>query len=356
VDLILGWLLSWDEVIARLRPKMGENNIRPSTIDDYLDTIQALRHICTSSKGPSDITAQKADEFKSDYHNQQYFRQKETEPKVWKGRGRKPKPRPKRVGYSHKANTVASRIRKLHAIWSKWLIGGLKCAATNPWSEVTTPKLDKVSPRVLSPEEIQDFFNWLAQRWHGWQLPILFFVVKGYIGNRIMELCSLATGQLQEGRIVFPADEVKGRKEAKAIIPEKFFEQLKAIAGPAFLWERYPEQLREHLRATGKPCHMVLPVFSPERLKSWLQDEIDDYCKAHPHLKRFSAHAFRKTAMTKAWRLGIPVQQAAIAFRCNARTMLAHYVLLDETETRDHVLTAVAKDTGPLGPTVACAG
>src|SRR5262249_48060560 len=172
-----------------------------------------------------------------------------------------------------------------------------------------------------TPEEIQAFFAWLSERWQGWRLPILLFTVKSFLGNRIRELCSLTSDQLQEGRIVFPADETKGRKERKAILPPQVFAELKAIAGPTFVWEAFPDQLRERLKSLGRSWHRVQPQFAPKRLKWWLQDEIDDYCKAHPQVKRFSAHAFRKRAMTEAWRLDIPLEKAAIAFGCNPNTM-----------------------------------
>lgn len=119
------------------------------------------------------------------------------------------------------------------------------------------------------------------------------------------------------------------------------------MAGPTFVWEAYPAQLRERLTAKGKPHTKLLPDDCPARLKRWLQDEIDDYCKAHPELKRFSAHAFRKRAMTEAWRLNIHPEKSAIAFGCNARTMMEHYVAMGEVATSDEVLTAIAKVVQP---------
>src|SRR5262249_52185898 len=179
-------------------------------------------------------------------------------------------------------------------IWRRWFIQELGYVAANPWEGVTSPKVDRLTPRALTAEEVRAFFAWLGQRWQGWRLPVLFFEVKSFVGNRILELCSLTTEQLQEGRIVFPADETKGRKERRAVLPPEVYAELKALAGPAHVWERFPAQLRGRLQALGRPHHKVLPEFSPARLKGWLQDEIDDYCKAHPEVQRFSAHAFRK--------------------------------------------------------------
>ena len=58
--------------------------------------------------------------------------------------------------------------------------------------------------------------------------------------------------------------------------------------------------------------------------------DIADYCESHPGVARCSAHSFRKHAMTEAWKLKIEPQRAAIAYGCNVRAMMAHYVGLDE--------------------------
>jgi integrase len=326
---------------------MHANNNRERTIEDYLDTITVLRAVYPTSRGPADITLEQAKAFKSSYQAQGYVRQKKSEPKIWKGRGRKPKARPEPVAHARAARTVDSRLRKLRSLWGRWFIQELGYVTANPWQGVTAPKLDKLTPRYLSAEEVAAFFAWLAQRWQGWRLPALFCEVKSFLGNRILELCSLTTDQLQAGRVVFAADGTKGRKERQAVLPPEVYAELKASAGPAYVWEKFPEQLRERLQALHRPHHKVLPDFSPARLKGWIQDEIDDYCKAHPEVKRFSAHGFRKRAMTQAWRLKIRPEEAAVAFGCNPRTMMAHYVSMDEVATADAVLKAVAEALDP---------
>lgn len=338
----VGSNVTWDEAVVALTKAMLANNNRPSTIDDYLDSIRVFRAVFPSTKGPAEVTPRMAKAFKAEYQSQQYYRGK-----------RKAKPeepangKPASKGHSRKPQTLNSRLRKLRVIWSRWFIKELEYFADNPWKDVTPPKLEKLTPRYLTPDEIQAFFAWLSERWQGWRLPTLFFTVKSFLGNRILELCSLTSDQLQEGRIVFPADETKGRKERKAILPPEVFAEIQAISGPTYVWEAFPCELRERLKALERPWRKVQPQFSPKRLKWWLQDEIDDYCKAHPEVKRFSAHAFRKRAMTEAWRLGIPLEKAAIAFGCNPNTMRKHYIALDETATADEVLTAIAEVLRP---------
>jgi hypothetical protein len=126
------------------------------------------------------------------------------------------------------------------------------------------------------------------------------------------------------------------------------YAELKAVAGPTFVWEAFPAQLLERLTALGKLCRNVKPDFSPSRLKWWLQDEIADYCEAHPEVKRFSAHAFRKRAMTEAWRLDISLDKAAVAFGCNPSTMRAHYIAMEETAVADEVLSTIAGAVKPV--------
>jgi site-specific recombinase XerD len=333
--------VTWDEAIAALEGRMRENNNKTRTIEDYSDTLRLLIRLFPATRGPCNITVALAKEFKSLYQRK-YTRQKAKAAKVWKGRGRKPKPPPKPATYSRKARTVASRLNKLRVIWSKWFIEELSYLTANPWEEVATPKLDKLTPRYLTAEEVV-FFGWLTERWDGWRLPVLFFTVKGFLGNRIGELCGLRTDQLREGRVVFTADATKGRKERKAILPVEVYAELQAQAGPVWVWERFPDQLRERFKAQERMTRNIKPDFRPKRLKWWLQDELADFNAAHPDRQRIKAHDFRRRAMTEAWKLGIPLEKAAVAFGCNPNTMRTHYIAMDETAVADEVLNAIAE-------------
>jgi integrase len=335
--------ITWDDARATLEQRMRENNNKPRTIEDYTDTLELIRRLFPFTLGPVDITLALAKEFKSIYMGKQFSRGKVKEPKMWKGRGRKPNPVAKPVSYSRTARTVSSRLNKLRVIWSKWFIEELACLSENPWESVAPPKVDKLTPRYPTGEEIVALFAWLNERWQGWRLPVLFFTVKSFLGNRIGELCALHTDQLQSGRVIFVADTTKGRKERKSILPAEVFAELQAQAGPIWVWERFPVQLRERLEARETSLGKVNPQFSPNRLKWWLQDELADYYAAHPESRRIKAHDFRRKAMTEAWKLDIPLEKAAIAFGCNPNTMRQHYIALDETEIADEVLGAIAE-------------
>jgi hypothetical protein len=46
---------------------------------------------------------------------------------------------------------------------------------------------------------------------------------------------------------------------------------------------------------------------------------------------------FRKRAFTMAWKAGIDMRQASIAYGCNVDTLMKHYVAMDEQAVTDDV-------------------
>jgi hypothetical protein len=87
--------------------------------------------------------------------------------------------------------TVASNLRRLSSVWAKWFIEECEILGVNPWDELVPPKTDRLDPRYLTPAEEEAFATWLAERWGGWRLPVLFFMVKGLVGCRIGELAAM---------------------------------------------------------------------------------------------------------------------------------------------------------------------
>src|SRR5262249_44871422 len=111
-------------------------------------------------------------------------------------RGRKPKPKAAPKTYTRNPVTLHSRVRKLSAIWSKYLVKRLRVADSNPWETVDLPKLEDKPVRTLSAEQVDAFFNWLQTRWQGWELPSLFFEVKAVTGCRLGDLAALKSSDL----------------------------------------------------------------------------------------------------------------------------------------------------------------
>src|SRR3954464_13048003 len=114
----------------------------------------------------------------------------------------------------------------------------------------------------------------MSQRWDGWRLPLLFLETKRLVGCRILELSSASSSELRDGRLYFPADETKGRKERGVRLPTAVYEEIRSLAGPQFIWEAFPSQLRQAFLDRGwRRSDRVEPDFRPSRLKKWMQRE-----------------------------------------------------------------------------------
>jgi integrase len=176
--------MSWDDAIQLMVTHMEAQNLRATTIDDYVTQIETLRKHTPNKRGPSEITAVDARRFK-------LARSKEIA-----------------------TTTLRNNLIAIRSVFNKWLIGECQIATENPFACVSLPKLDHHDPRVLASEEQRDFLNWLSEQWDSWRLPVLFLEVKGLIGCRIKELASLPSNNLDDGRIKFICTNTKGKKMA----------------------------------------------------------------------------------------------------------------------------------------------
>jgi hypothetical protein len=123
------------------------------------------------------------------------------------------------------------------------------------------------------------------------------------------------------------------------LLPEKVYAELKAVAGPVWLWESYSEGLR---RLQPKGREKRVKPFAPRALYSWADRVIDQYWAAFPDRPTFSAHDFRRKAMTDAWECGVGLDEAAVAFGTNPSTMRQFYVRMNEGRIADDVMKKVA--------------
>jgi integrase len=245
--------------------------------------------------------------------------------------------------------TLKGNLDSLNIVYNKWWIKECKILTTNACSEVSLPKLDKPRPRVLLPQEVTSFFDWISKRWRGWRLPILFLETKRLLGCRIMELTWASTDALRDGRIYFPAEETKGRKERGVKLPTAVYVELRSIAGKQYLWESFADQLRQvYLERGWRRAGRVEKVYHPSRFKKWLQRQKRIYLKQNTKAKAFKLQNLRGTAMTKAKEAGISYEDAAVAFGCNPETMRKHNVALDETLIADRVMDAIQEQSVSL--------
>jgi hypothetical protein len=291
---------AWDDAVAKMVERMKAQNLRPRAIADYEAMVKTFRKVMPKIGSPAQVTPDDAQAFK-------VARSKKVE-----------------------AATVAGNLNKLSVIWNKWWREECHLVATNPWADVEHPKLDEPQPRYIEAAEQERFFAWLSDRYNGWRLPVLFFEVKALVGRRLLQLASLPSDCLKDGRIVFESRSCKGRRMEYALLPPKIYEELRRLAGPRYLWGRHTEELRAIHRRQGHAHHAkCLQPFAPERFAAWLQDAVDAFNDAHadePGYRRFTPHNFRDTAMTRAWDADVPIDKAAIAFGCHGETMKKHYV------------------------------
>jgi integrase len=299
--------LSWDDAVLQMVQHMTAQNLRPATIDQYRYAISNLRKAFPKSAGPADITPAMAERFK-----------------LIRMGGGKVTPR-----------TVEGNLGNLAIIYGRWFQGVLRIVEGNPFADVDAPKHDKPAPRLVVPEELAAFVAWLDKRWH-WRLPLLFLETKASIGCRISELASATIDGLADGRICFEAQTAKGRKQRTCLLPPLLFDELKAGAGPRYVFERFAEELRAIHRGRGQA--KAVKDYTPRQLVKWLQAEAQGYFDK-TGAKKFKLHNLRGTAMSKARMAGVAESDAAIAFGCNPETMRKHYLALDEAQISDRVFS-----------------
>lgn len=317
---------SWDQALEEMVRQMRANNLRQTSIDQYILVVQRLRDCFPDTHGPAKITAAMASRFKAERSED---------------------------GVS--VRTLQRNLRNLNIVYNKWWTNECKILDDNPFAHVSLPKAERSMPRVLAHGEVESFFAWMLKRWRGWRLPILFLETKRLVGCRITELASAPTSDLRDGRLHFPADVTKGRKERAVKLPPAIYDELQASAGKKYVFEAFPAQLRLAFlaRSWDRWAGMVSPDFEPSRFKKWLEREKRQYLKKNPSVKKFKLHNLRGTAMSKAKEAGIHFEDAAIAFGCNPDTMRKHHLELDEVAVTDRVMEAIqgngkkADDTKP---------
>ena len=126
-----------------------------------------------------------------------------------------------------------------------------------------------------------------------------------------MELASASTGRFRDGRLYFPADETKGRKERGVKLPTAVYEELRSIAGKRYIWESLPTNFVGCTSNGVGDGPGVETDYHPDRFKKWLQRQKRIYLKQNPTAKSFKLHNLRGTAMTKAKEAGISYEDAA---------------------------------------------
>jgi integrase len=315
--------VSWDDAIDRLTRRLSTSGNRPTTLGYYLKCVRLVRAAYPETHGPVDISPGMA--------------------AAWRDKLMTTPTRRKKPASAH---YVAGLLNGLSAVWQKWFVDDLHLVPGNPWEDVDPPKADKLPVKYATDEQIEQFYAWLAERFGDWPFPKLFLSVKAYTGCRLMDLCGLKAAQLREGRLVFPADLTKGRKERSVPLDGELADAMDVFKGKTWLWENYVPGLRAALTAKKLPTHQLSSEFTPQRLYSWIETLFADYRKKFPDRPLLTTHMFRKRAFTLAWQKGIDARRASIAYGCNVDTLMQHYVALDEQAVTDDVFSRMNGKTG----------
>lgn len=309
---------SWNESVEMMRRFMQAHNLRPGTIYQYELAVRNLKKVFPDTHGPNDITSMMAQTFKV----------------IRLESGKSPR-------------TVGGNIKNLRIVYGHWWRDVCRIVSSDPFAEVQPPKEDKRAPRIISPAEEQQFLTWLTNKWDNWRLPLVFLETKSFTGCRIGELANARTDDLRVGRLRFESETTKGRKQRAVKLPPSLYKELQSIAGNAFVFEVFAEQLRKTHLKRGNPHHArAVKEFAPVRLIYWLQRQANNYFKSNSSANKFKLHNFRSTAMSRARMSGVSYDDAAVAFACSPQTMRAHYINLDEQEITDRVMDTIQNGNG----------
>lgn len=317
-------VVTWDEAAKKIAETAAADGLRSPSVAYYLKLIRYIHKMYPTSDGPANISESMAETWKKTFS---------TTPT-----------RRKKFPSQH---TVFSMVRGFSALWQNWFIDKLGICTGNPWQRVEPPKTDKIEVKVIDDETLVHFLNWLDERFRGWSLPRLFVETKAVTGCRLMDLCSIESSQLRDGRLHFRPHQTKGRKARSVLLPEDLYRRLEVIAGGTYLWESYPAGLKAAVEKMKQPTHRIKSDFVPARLYHWVTTLFLDYGEANPDKPKIHSHQLRKRAFTAAWQNNVDPRKAAIAYGCNVDTLMKHYVALDEQAVTDEVTKQLA---GALTP------
>ncbi|MFL5328646.1 MAG: tyrosine-type recombinase/integrase [Gemmataceae bacterium] len=298
--------VEWEQAEDQLKHSMEADGRRPRTIKGYIETLTRFKGLFPS-RGPAEVTEDDAERFKEKYQA-------------------KPK-------------SLDSRLRTLKAVFKRFK--ELHITKENPFEDVAQPKLDRPQVKYVKTADLKHFYNWLEERFPDWEMPKLFFEVKALTACRLADLCGIKSDQLQDGRLVFAAEQTKNRSERHAILPKDIYKALTKYAGPTYIWERYPQEMIEANKERGARTNRVITEFSPDRLYWWIQHTMQAYEEETG--RDLSSHDFRRAAFTRAAEADINTKRAGAAFGVSPETMQRYYIATDQKRTSDEVLGGMAE-------------
>ncbi len=317
--------VGWDEALDAVEKAAAD--LRPATLRDYRQAVQVFRQTLDAEKvkpaGPGVITPQLASLFARQWLADVNAKRK-----------RKPV-------------TLAFYLRQLSAVWGQFL--NLGFAKENPWKSVRKPQTDKVRKAVPTEAEVTVFFAWIKEKYPAWERLYALLELKAISGCRSMDVYSLRSNQLVNGRVVWTAEQTKHREGRAVLVPNTLFQQLQRLAGKTWLWEGMIAD-REKYRPNRK---QIAKTFSPETLRNTVRHIFEQFADEHPDKKHLTPHAFRRRAITLMVTATQSVDATAEAIGLHPATARAYYLDARRAFDTDEVFRKLAGILIPQGaPTI----
>lgn len=303
---------TWQECRAALDRAMRADNLRPSYVANSLLTFDQFQRMFPRVKSPADVTPEMANEYKR--------QRAEAKKSPW---------------------SIKGDLATLKAAFGKWL--GRECGLlqSNPFAGVRPPKCDDPEIRIVAASESEALFAWLADRWNNWKLPAVYLEVAALLGWRATEIASIRTDDLlSDGFVKVAAETCKTRRHKYGWLPAELYADVQACSANGWAFGRFSDELTRLLFLwKRRPNHAArVKDFTPKRLVSWLQDELQRFneerakeaTKARkPEPPPFTLHDFRRTAITGLQMAGVSEKETSIMVGATPEVIRRHYEKMD---------------------------
>lgn len=267
---------TWETVLVELD---RTPDLRPESIRTYRTAVKVFRKVLPEVAGPADVTTALAHRFKREFLAGGYARGKASDAKT----------------YKRSPTSCTTYLRCLRSLWSKHF-RPLGLVTDNPWLDVPYPNAPRGKRvRVPEEEEVTAYFQWLAGKHPGWELPRLFVRVKMLAGCRTIDLCKLKSADLDGDQLTMSAEVTKTRTARTVPLPADVAADLRRIAGPVWLWERSLEESKLH---RPNPKTKTKSAYSPSTWRWTVQNLFREFNAGRAGRPRLRPHDLRARAFT----------------------------------------------------------
>jgi integrase len=312
---------TWDKALAELIKSPG---LRPDSIRNYRTVIQVLRSILPETNGPNEITVEHATRFKRLYLQGTTVR----------GKGDSAKKR------ARSPVSCRTYLRSLRSLWSRHF-KELGYVRENPWLDVDYPDVAKKEVVIPTEDTFSHFTTWLLARYPNWALPRLFVTVKSLSGCRTLDLCQVRSEQLRNGKLTFTVHQTKTKRARTVPLPADLCEELRRVAGPTYLWERYTEDAKVY-----RPGRKMRDAFDPKTLYWAISNIFREYNAGFPE-RRVKPHDLRKRALTLTTLATQSVDATADAIGIDPQTARRYYLDATQSFNGEELLKRMAEILRP---------